>query len=328
MTSENGIQHALITGGAGFIGSHLAERLVASGVHLTIVDDFSTGRASNLRHVPSESVTLVEGSVSNVIDDLPWDSFDEVYHLAAAVGVKLILDRPIDTIERNVVETAALLRRVDEHRVPTLIASSSEVYGKSTAIPFREDDDVVYGASVYTRWSYACTKLIDEFLALAHARERGVEVVVARFFNTVGPRQIGDYGMVLPRFVAAALAGEPITVYGDGTQARCFCDVRDVVTVLPKLVRTSGCYGRVFNVGHDELITINALATSVIRVLGSSSEIVHVPYEKAYAAGFEDLAARQPDITRLREITGFAPRFALEQTIEDIAAVLQERVTG
>lgn len=327
MTSPDASQHALITGGAGFIGSHLAERLLAHGAHLTIVDDFSTGRASNLDHLPADRITLVEGSVSGVIDDLPWTRFDEVYHLAAAVGVKLILDRPIDTIERNVVETAALLRRVDEHRVPTLIASSSEVYGKSTAIPFREDDDVVYGASVYTRWSYACTKLIDEFLALAHARERNAAVVVARFFNTVGPRQIGDYGMVLPRFVAAALAGEPLTVYGDGAQARCFCDVRDVVTVLPELVRHDACHGRVFNVGHDQLITINELAQTVVRVLGSSSEIIHVPYEKAYTAGFEDLAARQPDITRLRDVTGFSPRFALEQTIEDIASTMRERAS-
>jgi UDP-glucose 4-epimerase len=255
------------------------------------------------------------------------DRFDEVYHLAAAVGVKLVMDEPVRSIEVNVGQTAALLNfacgcRSDGGPACTLIASSSEVYGKSDRIPFREDDDVVYGPTTKGRWSYAASKAIDEYLALAHHAKHGLPVVVARFFNTVGPRQVGAYGMVLPNFVGAALKGQDLPVHGDGTQSRCFCDVRDVVQALPRLVETPECAGRVFNVGSDRVITIGDLADQVINILGSSSRARLIPYDQVYSAGFEDLAQRRPDLERLKRAIGFVPRYSLEQTIRDVAASL------
>jgi UDP-glucose 4-epimerase len=237
----------------------------------------------------------------------------------------MVVERPIHTIETNVHETSAVLRFCSERALPVLIASTSEVYGKGVRVPMREDDDVVYGSTGFSRWCYACSKAIDEYLALAYHREFGLPAVIARFFNTVGPRQIGDYGMVLPRFVAAALDGRELEVHGDGSQSRCFCDVRDVVQVLPKLVETPACHGRVFNIGREEPITIRALADLVIRTLGSSSTVRVIPYEQAFAAGFDDLLVRQPDLTRIRGAVGFAPRIALEQTIRDLATELVER---
>lgn len=321
-----------MTGGAGFIGSHLVERLLARGDAVTVVDNLSTGRRDNLP-AAHERLRFIEADLGQALAAFgKGEVFDEIYHLAAAVGVKLVITDPIRAIETNVEQTAALLRfaadparhaRADGGGVPTLIASSSEVYGKATKSPFAEDDDVVYGPTTATRWSYACSKAIDEYLALAYHAQRRLPAVIARFFNTVGPRQVGDYGMVLPRFVAAALQGEPLPVYGDGSASRCFCDVRDVVEVLPRMLASPACRGRVFNVGTDRPITISALADLVIRTLGSSSTKRFLPYTEAYPSGFEDLRQRQPDLTRLRAAVGFDPRIPLEQTIRDVAAAMR-----
>lgn len=326
-------RHALITGGAGFIGSHLADTLLAQGHRVTVVDDLSTGRATNLaaafaRH--PETLRFLHSDLAAALQGPLHDQqFDEVYHLAAAVGVRLVVSDPIRAIETNVTQTASLLahfaraERAGSAPAPTiLIASSSEVYGKGSKVPFAEDDDVVYGPTTVPRWSYASSKAIDEYLALAYHAQRALPVVVARFFNTVGPRQIGDYGMVLPRFVASALANEPLLVHGDGTQSRCFCDVRDVAAVLPRLVRTPGCSGRVFNVGSDRPISIAELAHAVARTLGSTSPVRFIPYSEAFGPGFEDLAVRRPDLGRIRAAVGFAPTIALETTIKDVASAL------
>ena len=268
---------------------------------------------------------MIEGTVSSVLPTLSPLDFDCVYHLAAAVGVRMVVERPIHTIETNVHEASAVLRFCAERALPVLIASTSEVYGKGVRVPMREDDDVVYGSTAYSRWCYACSKAIDEYLALAYHREFGLPAVIARFFNTVGPRQIGEYGMVLPRFVAAALEGRDLEVHGDGMQSRCFCDVRDVVRVLPKLVETTSCHGRVFNIGREEPITIRALAELVVKTLGSPSAIRAVPYEKAFSAGFDDLLVRQPDLTRIRAAVGFEPRISFVDTIRDLAAEIGRR---
>ncbi|MDY7108207.1 MAG: GDP-mannose 4,6-dehydratase [Planctomycetota bacterium] len=314
----------LVTGGGGFIGSHLVRRLVDRGDRVVVIDDFSTGRRENLVHLPSERVEVITARVSEAIGDLKAGDFHEIYHLAAAVGVRLVIEQPVQTIETNVLETGEILRFALRARTPVLIASTSEVYGKSTKMPFAEDDDVVYGPTILHRWSYGCSKAIDEFLALASHREHGLPVTIARLFNTVGPRQVGRYGMVLPRFVAAALAGEPLEVYGDGRQTRCFCDVRDVVDVLSRMPSNPRCLGRVLNVGDDQPLEIGALARLVIDTLSSRSSIVYVPYDEAFGAGFDDLRDRRPDLTRLREATGFSPRIPLAQTIRDLARVLAE----
>ncbi len=315
----------LVTGGAGFIGSHLVERLAAGGRHVIVVDDCSTGRRSNLQSVDPSQLTFVPGRVSEAMDGLAAREIDEIYHLAAAVGVRLVIEEPIATIETNVLETLAVLGLAAAGPTPILIASTSEVYGKSTRIPYGEEDDVVYGPPGQPRWAYACSKAIDEFLALAHFRRNGLPVVVARFFNIVGPRQVGEYGMVLPRFVAAAMRDRPLQVYGDGRQTRCFCDVRDVVDVLPKLIAQPACFGRVVNVGSDRPIEIRALAELVRDTLGSRSPIVEVPYERAFGPGFDDLRHRQPDLGRLREATGFVAETPLRKTIRDLAAELSHR---
>ena len=313
----------MVTGGAGFIGSHLVERLVQRGDHVVIVDNLSTGRRSNLESIDSSRLTFIERNVSDAVHEFTPGEFSEIYHLAAAVGVRLVIEQPIHTIETNVLETSALLQFAASARTPIMLASTSEVYGKGSKSPFAEDDDVVYGPTVFSRWSYACSKAIDEYLALAHFRQHELPVVIVRFFNTVGPRQVGEYGMVLPRFVAAALAGQPLEVHGDGKQSRCFCDVRDVVAALPVLLSKSGCAGRVFNIGSDEPIQIGALAQLVKQTLNSDSPVVHVPYEEAFGAGFDDLRERRPDLKRIREAIGFSARIPLVQTIEDLAAVLQ-----
>lgn len=318
MSTEIARPRYLITGGAGFIGSHLVEHLLRNDVDVVIVDNLSTGRLENLDCVSSR-VTVIEQPVAEAIPQFEGESFDGIYHLAAAVGVRLVIERPVHTIENNILETCAVLDMAAEQQTPILIASTSEVYGKSTNTPFAEDDDVVYGSTTLSRWSYACSKAIDEYLALAYHRERELPVIIARFFNTVGPRQVGRYGMVLPRFVQAALAGEPLQVHGDGAQSRCFCDVRDVVPALPTLLQTPACHGRVFNIGNDELITIEGLARLVIETLGSDSRIEHVPYQEAFGAGFDDLRTRQPDLTRIREAIGYDARIPLVQTIRDLA---------
>ena len=319
-------RRTLVTGGAGFIGSHLVERLLAAGDTVTVVDDFSTGRRANLAAVAAHAgLTLIHGDLAATLSGpLRSARFDRVFHLAAAVGVQLVVDKPIECIETNVLQTAEVLRFASACApaggpAAVLIASSSEVYGKSERTPFAEDDDVVYGPTTKARWSYAAAKAIDEYLALAHHREHGLPAVVVRFFNTVGPRQVGDYGMVLPRFVELALAGAPLRVHGDGSQVRCFCDVRDVVPALCRLLETPACAGRVFNLGSDTELTIAQLAAAVVSTLGSRSAIEHVPYDQAFGPGFEDLKRRRPDLSRIHAAIGFRPTIPLERTILDIA---------
>ena len=325
----------LVTGGSGFIGSHLTEKLLAAGRDVVVVDNLSTGRRSNLPE-SHDRLTFIEADLADVVSEIgqtgQLGAFDEIYHLAAAVGVKLVMDKPAEAIETNVSLTADLLTAAlhsgrNGNTSKILVASSSEVYGKGVGEVFSEEDDVVYGPTTVTRWSYAASKALDEHLALAHHRQSGLPAVIVRFFNTVGPRQVGKYGMVLPRFVEAALANETITVFGDGTQSRCFCDVRDVVAVLPELMARNECAGRVFNVGSDQPITINELAQAVTQTTGSSSNIEHVPYSSAYPVGFEDLRRRRPDLTRLRAAVGFEARVPLEKTITDLVETIQaERV--
>ncbi len=315
----------LVTGGAGFIGSHLVDLLLARGDRVVVVDDLSTGRHVNLDAASAAAggrLEFIEGRVSEVLPSLAADRFDSIHHLAAAVGVRLVVEAPIRTIETNVHETSSVLAFARQARVPVLLASTSEVYGKGVRSPFSEDDDVVYGPTTIPRWSYACSKAIDEYLAIAHHREGLAPTVIARFFNTVGPRQSGEYGMVLPRFVEAAIRGDRLEVHGDGRQSRCFCDVRDVVPVLPALVEDPRHHGRVFNVGRDDLIEIGRLAEVVRAEVDSSSEIVHLPYEEVFDERFEDLQVRQPDLSRIREAVGFSPSIPLETTIHDIAASL------
>lgn len=319
--SPNNPKRVLVTGGAGFIGSHLVERLVARGDRVTVIDNLSTGRESNLASVAG-SVRLIQGDLSRVLASMgPEETFDELYHLAAAVGVRLVLEDPIGSIETNVGGTSAALEFAQTHGKPrTLIASSSEVYGKPNTGVFSEEDDSLYGPTTTTRWSYAAAKALDEHLALAYDRLRDVPTTVCRFFNTVGPRQVGEYGMVVPNFVAAAMKNEPLTVYGDGEQSRCFCDVRDVADALPRLLETPGSRGRVFNVGSDTPVSIGELAELVVETLGSDSAIKKVPYSDAYPSGFEDLRQRRPDLTRVRDLIGFAPTIGLTQTVRDLAA--------
>ena len=288
-----------------------------------MVDDFSTGRRSNLKVAEAEHgdrLEVMTGKVSEILPELDPGTFSGCYHLAAAVGVRLVVDEPIRTIETNVRETSVALDFARRGSLPTLIASTSEVYGKGIRTPFSEDDDVVYGPTIYSRWSYACSKAIDEYLALAHHREGLAPTLVIRFFNTVGPRQVGEYGMVLPRFVRAAIEGSPLEVHGDGRQSRCFCDVRDVVPAIVRLFDDPRNHGRVYNIGSDTPVTIGDLAECVRDRLGSDSPIRHVPYEQAFNPGFDDLRAREPDLTRIREAIGFEPAIELERTIDDLAA--------
>lgn len=326
----------LITGGAGFIGSHLVDLLLARGDHVTVIDNLSTGRRTNIPALVTGHPRLrfIEADLAQALEALgPGERFDTIYHLAAAVGVRLVVDDPIRCIETNIDETSRLLRFACSHgRTPggaaTLIASSSEVYGKSTKCPFSEDDDVVYGPTTRSRWSYAASKAIDEYLALAHHARSGLPVVVARFFNTVGPRQVGAYGMVLPNFVAAAAEHRPIPIHGDGRQIRCFCDVRDVVEALPRLLESPRCHGRVFNIGSDQPLSIEQLADLTIATLGSRSTKQFIPYDAAYGRGFEDLHKRIPDLSRIRMAIGFSPKRTLAETIRDIARTLNPGPEG
>lgn len=322
--SDGAERVSLVTGGGGFIGSHLVDCLLERGDHVVVIDDFSTGRRENIAGREGGHLELIEADVTRGLAALAPGRFDEIYHLAAAVGVRLVIEQPIRTIETNVHETSALLRFAADSATPVLFASTSEIYGKSTRTPFAEDDDVVYGPTVLHRWSYACSKAIDEYLTLAYHREHGLPVTIARFFNTVGPRQVGAYGMVLPRFVAAALAGRPLEVYGDGAQTRCFCDVRDVAAALPRMLASPLCRGRIFNIGSDEPISIRSLAELVVETLDGSSPIVSVPYEEAFGAGFDDLRDRRPDLTRIREAIQFVARTPLTRTIRDLAAGMAE----
>lgn len=312
----------LITGGAGFIGSHLAERYLARGDEVTVLDDLSTGTIDNIRHLKSDKrFQYVIDSVHNtavVAEHVDW--CDIVIHFAAAVGVKLIVESPVRTIETNVHGTEVVLEQASKKLKKVLIASTSEVYGLSEQVPFREDGNLVMGASTKGRWSYACSKAIDEFLALAYWREKKLPVVVTRFFNTVGPRQTGRYGMVIPTFVRQALAGQPIPVHGTGEQTRCFCDVGDVVDAVVKLMDHPDAVGQVYNIGSTEEVSITQLARVVKAVTGSSSEIVYVPYSEAYEDGFEDMPRRVPDTTKIGKLIGFRPTLTLEQIVTRVVA--------
>ncbi len=312
----------LITGGAGFIGSHLAERLLSQGADVMALDDLSTGAMANIDHlIGRDGFSYRIGSVIDapLVAELV-DKSDVTVHLAAAVGVRLIVERPVHTIETNVHGTEVVLGAVARKKKKILIASTSEVYGKGSRPPFSEDDDLVLGATTNSRWAYACSKALDEWLALAYARERDVPVVITRLFNTVGPRQTGRYGMVLPTFAGQALLEEPITVYGTGEQSRCFAHVRDSVEAIVRLLEDPAAVGEVFNVGSDREVTMNRLAEMVREAAGSSSPIVHVPYDEAYAEGFEDMQRRVPDVGKLWRATGFRPEIPLEEIIEDVVA--------
>jgi UDP-glucose 4-epimerase len=311
----------LVTGGAGFIGSHLVEALLAKGHRVLVLDDFSTGRIENLEPLRKNPLfELFAGSVTNRDVTAPLvERADGIFHLAAAVGVRLIVQSPVHTIETNVRGTETVLELAARRGTPVFLASTSEVYGKASKVPFVEDDDLVLGATTRGRWSYACSKALDEFLAIAYFHEKGLPVVVGRLFNTVGPRQTGRYGMVLPTFVEQALAGSPITVYGDGTQTRCFAYVGDVVKAVVRLFETPGARGQVFNVGTQDEISMGSLARLVKERLASSSTIDFVPYDEAYEAGFEDMQRRVPDTRKIHGLIGFEPRTALVEIIDLIA---------
>jgi UDP-glucose 4-epimerase len=311
---------ALITGGAGFIGSHLAERLLDDGHEVIVLDNLSTGSIGNIAHLkgrPAFSYTIDSVTNEPLLAEL-IDRCDVVFHLAAAVGVKLIVEQPVHTIETNVHGTEVVLKHANKKKKLVVIASTSEVYGKSTDVPFREAADLVLGPSVKHRWAYACSKLIDEFLALAYWKEKKLPVIIVRLFNTVGPRQTGQYGMVLPTFVGQALAGQPITVFGDGTQSRSFTYVGDVVDALVKLAQDKRAVGEVFNIGNMGEVTIADLAARVKTMTGSCSPIHYIPYDQAYEAGFEDMPRRVPDISKIREFVGYEPKLGLEEIIRSV----------
>ena len=317
---------ALVTGGAGFIGSHLTEALLHAGHGVTILDDLSTGRLVNLAAVKDHSrLEVIEGSVTDEpLVRKVMAGIDVVYHLAAAVGVRLILDRPVGTIETNILGTEAILRAAREERPRVVLASTSEVYGKNDRVPLSEDDDRVLGPTTKSRWSYACSKAIDEFLGLAYHHEYGVPVTIVRFFNTIGPRQTGRYGMVVPRFVRQALDGDPITVYGDGRQSRCFTDVEDAVRATLALSQAPNAVGDVFNIGTTHELTIQELAERVRALVGSAAPIRFVPYEEAYQPGFEDLRRRVPDIRKAERVAGYQPRVPLDETLHRVIAYLRD----
>ena len=307
----------LVTGGAGFIGSHLVDRLLAQGDSVTVIDDMSTGLRTNLPE-EHELLNVITGTVSESLGSIDID-VDVIFHLAAAVGVKLVVDEPIRTIETNVLETSEILRFASLHNTPILLASTSEVYGKSTAIPMQEEGDLVFGATTKSRWSYGCSKALDEHLAMAWFNREGVPVRIPRLFNTIGPRQRGGLGMVVPRFVKAAMNNQPLVVYGDGLQTRCFCDVRDTVPMLLDLMGTNKSIGLVVNVGSNEPITIMELAELVRSTLKSKSTIECISMEDAYGEGFEDLQVRQPDLERIVSLIGKRTRIPLQDTIFSIA---------
>jgi len=311
----------LITGGAGFVGSHLADKLIADGHEITVIDDLSTGRYSNVAHLEdTEHFRLIIDTVLNerLMEELIRET-DHVYHMASAVGVKLIMERPVRTIETIFRGTDVVLGFCSRYRKRVLIPSTSEVYGKGASVPFKEDDDLLTGATDKHRWAYACAKTLDEFLALAHWKETRLPVVVVRLFNTVGPRQTGQYGMVVPRFVHAAMKNEPIEVHGDGTQSRCFGHVHDIVEGLTKLLDNPSCFGQVINLGNNEETSIKQLADKAIALTGSSSEIQFVPYEEAYGEGFEDMRRRVPSLDKAKQLIGYQPTRSLDDIINDVA---------
>jgi UDP-glucose 4-epimerase len=318
----------LITGGAGFIGSHLAEALLEARHEVFVLDDLSTGSIDNIAHLkgrPGFHYTIDSVFNDHLVAEM-LDRADTIFHLAAAVGVKLIVQEPVRTIETNVHGTEVILRHAAKKKKLVFIASTSEVYGKSAAVPFREDADLVMGATTRHRWAYACSKALDEFLALAYWKERKLPVIVVRFFNTVGPRQTGQYGMVLPTFVRQALAAEPITVFGDGTQMRSFTYVGDVVGALLKLMVERRAIGEVFNVGNPEEVSMRGLAEQIKAETGSQSPIVTIPYDQAYEAGFEDMPRRVPDLTKIHSLIGYVPKVGLADIIKTVVADQRDRL--
>lgn len=318
---------AFITGGAGFIGSHLSEALLDAGHEVEVLDNLSTGSIDNIAPLKAHArfrYTIDTVTNEHLLAEM-IDRSDVVFHLAAAVGVKLIVEEPVHTIETNVHGTEVVLKHANKKKKLVVIASTSEVYGKSAAVPFREDADLVMGPTEKHRWAYACSKAIDEFLALAYWKEKKLPIIVVRLFNTVGPRQTGQYGMVVPTFVRQALAGHPITVFGDGTQSRSFTYVGDVVWALLALTKEPAAVGQVFNVGNGEEITIGDLAKKVKAATRSQSEIVTVPYDRAYEAGFEDMPRRVPDISKIKALVGYQPRVGLDETLQKVINYFQSR---
>lgn len=329
-SSTNWVEHKggsladkyLITGGAGFIGSHLSDLLVSRGCQVTAIDDLSTGRIENLTGLRGQpNFQFVRESITNlqVLDRLTSQA-DIVIHLAAAVGVRLIVEDPVHTIRTNIMGSEAVLATARRYGCKVLIASSSEVYGKGVAVPFREDDDCLLGPTTHNRWAYATSKMVDEFMGLAYYQQYGLPVVILRLFNTIGPRQTGQYGMVVPRFVQQALRDQPLEVYGDGSQSRCFADVADVIEAIVGLAEHPHALGQVFNIGATEEITIQALAERIIRLAGSSATIQHVSYDQAYAPGFEDMVRRAPSIDRIQTLLGYRPKYSLDQTVHRVIA--------
>jgi len=334
--NQNLPKRILITGGAGFIGSHLAESLLCQGHQVTAIDNLSTGSFKNIQHLVDQwsrdsdrpSFHFAMETITNeIVLDRLVSECDLIFHLAAAVGVKLIVENPVHTIETNVMGTEAVLKAALRYRVKVLIASTSEVYGKGNHIPFREDDDVVLGPTSRSRWAYAASKMVDEFLSLAYFREKGLPVVIVRLFNTVGPRQTGQYGMVVPRFVHQAIQGEPLSIYGDGNQSRCFLHVKDAVNALINLAGCPEAQGKVFNVGSTEQVTILNLAKTVLALVREKNKITSdniknpiefIPYEKAYVEGFEDMLRRVPDISRIGQLIGWKPKYSLKEILSDV----------
>ncbi len=318
----------LITGGAGFVGSHLADKLINEGHQITVIDDLSTGRYQNVAHLEGqENFRLIIDTVLNekLMEELIRET-DRVFHMASAVGVRLIMEHPVKTIETIFRGTDVVLGFCSRYRKRVLIPSTSEVYGKGTTIPFKEEDDLLTGSTDKHRWAYACAKTLDEFLALAHWKETRLAVAVVRLFNTVGPRQTGQYGMVVPNFVKAAIKGEDLMVHGDGSQSRCFGHVLDVIEGLTKVIETPECFGQVVNLGNSEEVTINALAEKAIAMTGSESEIKYIPYEEAYGEGFEDMQRRVPSLEKAKRLIGFQPTRTLEDIINDVAEQFREEI--
>jgi nucleoside-diphosphate-sugar epimerase len=313
----------LITGGAGFIGSHLTEALLGAGDEVSILDDLSTGSMDNIVHLKGKAGFSY--TIDSVINEPLLDQCDVVVHLAAAVGVKLIVEAPVRTIETNVHGTEVVLKHANKKKKLVVIASTSEVYGKSTAVPFKEDADLVLGPTLKHRWAYACSKAIDEFLALAYWKEKKLPIIIVRLFNTVGPRQTGRYGMVIPTFVRQAIANHPITVFGDGSQSRSFTHVGDVVRGLMRLVDEPRAIGEVFNIGNGREITIRALAERIRDMSESDSPIVTIPYDEAYEAGFEDMPRRVPDLTKIRQLVGYEPTVDLDEVLRSVIEDVRQR---
>jgi UDP-glucose 4-epimerase len=316
---------ALVTGGAGFIGSHLSQRLVADGNEVIVVDNLSTGSLKNITAlVGKPGFEFVKGDIrdESVIESAARKC-DRIFHLAAAVGVQLIADSPVHTIETNIAGTQVVLEIANKHKCPVFIASSSEVYGKSESVPFHENDDIVLGSTSMPRWAYACSKAVDEFLGFAFYQQYGLDVVIGRFFNTIGPRQTGRYGMVVPRFIESALKNEPIRIYGTGKQSRCFCYVEDNVDAVIRLMNCSNAMGEVFNIGSDEEITIEALADKIIEITGSKSKKEFIPYEIAYGRPIEDMMRRVPCLERVRDTIGWKNKTTLDESLRIVIKTLK-----